>query len=363
MTIYLGENIKRFRKERDLTQEALASFLGVSYQSISKWERSESYPDITMLPAIASFFNVSCDELLGTDNFVKENKILQYINEYNDLRLKDTPYVFERISKAVKEFPGDFRLIVRYLDLLLMTKSSIDCNSELILDEVKKIYNNILRYCADDTIRIWAKKLVCMYYNTLSHKTKNEKYTQEMLNISNEMPSIFDSREYITTVINLSDEEHYSVCRNALDCEMLLLISTVNNQLFYKKHFSLDYQIEAIEKCVKIINMFYDDGNYGLCYRSMIYAFGDLGRLYFEKGDIKNSLKYLTKCAKEAKKHDNLPLENEHHSLLMEGSVYKKKKYGKTMCERMKHHFTKNYPLSDEFKASPEFKEILEMLE
>ncbi len=52
MNIYFGENIKRLRSEQNLTQEALAGFLGVSFQTISKWERGETYPDITMLPVI-----------------------------------------------------------------------------------------------------------------------------------------------------------------------------------------------------------------------------------------------------------------------------------------------------------------------
>lgn len=296
---------------------------------------------------------------MGFDEALNEEKIRKYIDEYNDMRLKDSPYVFEQISKAVKEFPKDFRLLVRYLEMLIMTNS----NGEAILEDVEKIYGNILHYCTNDTIRMWAKRLVCMYYNTLSHKTQNEKYTQKMLEMSKEMPRMNDSREYISTIINLPGEEHYSACREALDNEMLLLLGTVRNQIFYKKHFSLDYQIEAIERCMKIVNMFYDDGNYGSCYRSMIYILGNLGHLYFEKGDTENALKYLTKCAETAKKHDNLPLENEHHSLFMQGSVYKKTKYGKTMCERMKKHFLNSYPLSDEFKSTDEFKKIIEMLE
>lgn len=315
-----------------------------------------------MLPAIASFFGVSSDVILGIDETVKENRIQQYIDEYNDMRLKDSPYVFEQISKAVKEFPGDFRLIVRYLEMLLLTKSGADGDSEQILEEVERVYNSILRYCTNDTIRIWAKRLVCMYYNTLSYVTKKEKYIQKMLDISKEMPSINDSREHLATVINLPDEEHYPACRNALESEMLLFISSVNNLIHYKEHFSVDYKISAIERCISIINAFYDDGNYGSCYRSMIYIFGDLGRLYAEKGDNENALKYLAKCAEEAKKHDTMPSETEHYSLLMEGSVYKKTKYGKTMCERMKRNFLNNYSLSDEFKENEEFKKIVEML-
>ena len=361
--IYIGENIKKLRREKELTQETLADFLGVTFQSVSKWERGESYPDITLLPAIASFFDVSYDELLGFDEAFKEKKVQEYIDEYNNMRLKDSPYAYEMMSKAVKEIPGDFRLIVRYLEVLLMTKSNINSDSEQILEEVEKTYGSIIRYCTNDTIRMWAKRLVCMYYNTLSHKTQKKKYTDKMLEMAKEMPKMTDCGDYLMTIINLPDDEHYDACREAFDSEMLLLMSTVSNQIHYKKHFSPEYEIAAKERIIKMIETFYDDGNYGSCYRSMIYAWGDLGRTYFENGDSSNALKYLEKCASEAKKHDEMPEETTHESLFMKGHVYKKTKYGKTMCERMKKFFENEYNFSDEFKSTDEFKKIIEMFE
>ena len=53
MTLYIGENLKKQRKLRELTQEQLADILGVSFQSVSKWERGEGYPDIELMPTIA----------------------------------------------------------------------------------------------------------------------------------------------------------------------------------------------------------------------------------------------------------------------------------------------------------------------
>ena len=50
--IYLSEQLRALRRARDLTQEEVASALHVSPQSVSKWERGESYPDIELLPAL-----------------------------------------------------------------------------------------------------------------------------------------------------------------------------------------------------------------------------------------------------------------------------------------------------------------------
>ena len=84
MNIYFGENLKRLRLERNLTQEKLADFLGVSFQSISKWERGDTYPDITMLPSIASFFDVSVDELLGVGKAKEEEDIKRLLEEHDN---------------------------------------------------------------------------------------------------------------------------------------------------------------------------------------------------------------------------------------------------------------------------------------
>lgn len=360
--INIGENIRRLRRERGLTQETLAEFLGVTFQSVSKWERGDSYPDISLLPSIASFFGVTADEVLGIHDKEKEKKIREYIDEYNDLRMKNSPYVFEQISKAVREFPGDYDLLVRYLEMLISEKSAEDSDGGMVLDEVEAIYDKILRYCTDDQIRIQAKRLVCMYYNTLSHTLDEEKFNRKKMEIADEMPNMINSKEHIMTVMNLPEQEHFSACRKAFESEMLLILGTANMLVNYKNKFPLQKKIKVIEKILGIFDDFYDDGNYGQCYRSVIFALGDLGRCYFENGNEEKALFYLRKCAETARKHDELPSESVQRSLFMDGAIYKKTKYGKTMCERMKNNFIDRYTFSDSFKASKEFSEILEIL-
>jgi len=60
----IGNRIARLRKEKRLSQEALAEKLGVSPQAVSKWENDQSCPDISLLPALAGNLEVSVDELL-----------------------------------------------------------------------------------------------------------------------------------------------------------------------------------------------------------------------------------------------------------------------------------------------------------
>ena len=63
--ISVGANIYRLRKEARLTQDDLASYLGVTKASVSKWETGQSYPDIELLPRIATYFDTTVDKLMG----------------------------------------------------------------------------------------------------------------------------------------------------------------------------------------------------------------------------------------------------------------------------------------------------------
>lgn len=65
--LYLSENLRKCRLCKALTQEEIAKLLHVTPQSVSKWERGESYPDITLLPALANIFETSIDMLIGMD--------------------------------------------------------------------------------------------------------------------------------------------------------------------------------------------------------------------------------------------------------------------------------------------------------
>lgn len=63
----IGSKIKTLRRAKELTQEELAEVLGVSSKAVSQWECGRTAPDISQLPVLCNFFEVTADELLGID--------------------------------------------------------------------------------------------------------------------------------------------------------------------------------------------------------------------------------------------------------------------------------------------------------
>lgn len=103
--ISIARNIARIRKEGKLTQEDLASFLGVTKASVSKWETGQSYPDIELLPRIATFFGISIDELVGYEPQMSKQEIRATCDL---LRKAFAEEPFSQAHEACQKFVRDY---------------------------------------------------------------------------------------------------------------------------------------------------------------------------------------------------------------------------------------------------------------
>lgn len=360
MNIYLGKNIKSLRKTKGLTQEEFANSIGVSFQTVSKWERGDSYPDITMLPIISEYFETTVDALLGIDKSKREQKANEYITMYSELRLKEREFVLEEFEKAVREFPHDYRITVRYMELLMEEKFHVYRQDfENVSKEIETLFRKIQDNCTDDAIRIWAKRLMCRY---LHYKYDccgfDENYDNQAMEIINTMPSLSDSKELLSmehAVLSNWDKKH----EEAIEELLYHLQNTLIGYCLSSDKFPAQYKINVITHMNELFKIVDSDDRYSKNRIHMIYAYGRLGLYYFEIGDNKNSIENLTLAAQYAIEFDRHKDAESIYRYYECENEFKKK----NMSARMKELFTVHYPLSEEFKETEEFKKVLSLFD
>jgi len=94
----IGENVKKLRLEKGITQEQLAEHLAITYQSVSKWENNITNPDLYLIPKIAEYFEVPIDELFKPNMKGYKNKAQRLLAVYEHSGKK------EDFEKAEKEY-------------------------------------------------------------------------------------------------------------------------------------------------------------------------------------------------------------------------------------------------------------------
>lgn len=148
----LSENIVRLRRERKITQEELADFIGVTKASVSKWENRQSTPDILLLPKLASFFGVTIDRLMGYEAQLSREQIRRC---YNELSEDFAKIPFSEAMKKVRSlthkyyscYPLLLQICVLYLNHFMLVENENERRE--ILQEAVLLCDHILDRCSD----------------------------------------------------------------------------------------------------------------------------------------------------------------------------------------------------------------------
>lgn len=158
MTVKIGCNIRRLRNEKGLTQEQLASLLGVTSAAVSKWESGQSLPDITMVMPLARVFEVTTDELMGYDAAVTEAEVTALLEQHSQLEQTGHLEQADRlIRQARADYPSDYRIMNRYMWHLV--GGSADNDPAVLLKHEKEltaICDSIEDGCRDPHIQLEA---------------------------------------------------------------------------------------------------------------------------------------------------------------------------------------------------------------
>ena len=117
-SVNIGRTIARERRRKGITQEALASHLGVSKAAVSKWELGQSLPDVSLLPRIAAYFSLTLDELFDWRDELTEAESAALYAEVYALGEKDLGAAHERLSALAGEHYSDANLLLMLASLL-----------------------------------------------------------------------------------------------------------------------------------------------------------------------------------------------------------------------------------------------------
>jgi len=143
------------RKQKGITQDELANFIGVSKASVSKWETEQSYPDVTFLPQLASYFNISIDELIDyKPQMTKENIRKLYRSLSADFTSKPFDSVMEDCRKTINKYYSCFPLLLN-LGILIINHVELlndPQKSASLIEEAKALFIRVREECDDVSI-------------------------------------------------------------------------------------------------------------------------------------------------------------------------------------------------------------------
>lgn len=153
--IKLGEKIKSLRKQKNISQDVFANYLGVSFQAVSKWENGNTMPDVTMIPAIASFFGVSTDELFDFNLFETEKQVDAICGEAYKYRFTDTPKSEAILREGLQRFPGNEIILNNLLYSLYFQEK---------IDDTITLCKTLIESTKDDSVKYDACRILAMCY-------------------------------------------------------------------------------------------------------------------------------------------------------------------------------------------------------
>lgn len=304
MKLKIAENIRKLRHDLNLSQEQLAERLGVRFQAVSKWERSETYPDIELLPSIACFFNISVDELLGS-NEIAENNAVENIVEalrIHDFQ-KDYLKLIEVAEEGLTQFPNNHLLMA----WIVYASSRINPKRSIELGEY------VLSNCKQQNILNWVNTELCYVYFYNGEKEK-------AITKARKLPLKEQSRNDVLRNLLKGSEQVKYILSSIIALQINDFRYSIQKLL---PHYTYPEQIALMEKCIGIIDVLFesDDDLASMKQKTDIYI--QMAKINVQNNENDKAIEYLQKAIACAENHDKYPY-GTHSTSILRGC----KKYG-----------------------------------
>ncbi len=363
MKLSIGENIKLFRKAKDITQEQLAEMLNVSSQSVSRWELGICYPDMELLPMLAEIFEITIDKLLGVDNIAEKKKVDKYLNRFQvAINQGKIDKCISIAREGIAEYPNNYALLNKLMYALFVSGdntgniSNWKENMENYDAEITSLGERIMKYCPDQNIRLEAISRLAFNHCEQGRKEIG-KQIYEML------PPMILCREN-QMWWSLEEDEKTSFLQKQIKksydmlYDFIWLLATCGK-------LSPTNSLSVINKAEELTNLITDEKQYKIDSWGNSQIHYDKAKLYSKIGCKKSVYEQLELAARKAIDFDNRPETEEYNSLLL-GNVTEKRIDFETADTRPLTKIMRDKWLSDNafdsIRNTPEFEKIISML-
>ncbi|MDC7287785.1 helix-turn-helix domain-containing protein [Blautia schinkii] len=179
----IGEVIRTYRKEKQMTQEEMANYLGVTAPAVNKWENDNSYPDISLLAPIARLLGITTDTLLSYQDELTEQEIKQIVTEL-ETRMLESDYDtwFHWGMSKVQQYPNSDKLAIMVTRLLRSYGTIVGLDNEPKYDDaIVRQYEKLLDSADPDIVQ---ETLFDLYLRAISREEYDEaqKYLDQIPN-------------------------------------------------------------------------------------------------------------------------------------------------------------------------------------
>lgn len=304
MDINIAENIRRLRTQKGVTQETLAGFLGVSSQAVSKWERGDGLPDITMLPPLAAYFDVTLDELMSMNEFRNKEELEKMKRRYRRLcSCGNNSEAAEVMREVLRRFPNDYGTMAQ------LAEYGDDP------DEGIALCRRILQFCPDNDLRSYAAYQEASLLHTLGR-------SDEALERTRELCPLEYCRE-LNIMWLLSGEARVKQCQSTVMSLGWAFFGQIE-QLAGSGVYDEETCIALYQKALDLYALIYDDGNLGYSHLRVSNCYFSMGLYALELGQHDRAVGYFRHSAEHAKLFDALPAETPLTSLLTDRCVFER---------------------------------------
>ena len=293
MDIYMQENFKKMRKQKGCTQEDIANHLGISIQAVSKWERGEGFPDITLLPKIAFYFGVSVDDLLGVGALQIEEKINGYADK-SDVLLRAAKFD-ENLAlweEAVGTFPNDFNVLNHYVRALFQ-KNQSGSDPNALADKIISTGERLFNESTEAQHKYEALWLLTRLYSALGNEEKAVFYASQA--------PIMDITQDNLLSIALSGEKAVAHIQEALFSFVYLAFNQLGTMVD-EGDFNVTANRKTQQKILDLINWLYEDGDYGFFTTRVADVYCNLAICDAREDKVDDAIKNLALSVEYTKK-------------------------------------------------------------